>query len=130
MRDIEEQEAIRADIFRWLDDQLGSGKSEFTHLELKNYEYRGERIPLKDNFKGIWNPRDFDTTLSITTSIADPYDDVLGADLSLKYSYQAKDGGNNIVAPRNGDAYSASVSEGDSIRRLRCLLPCVCGRRG
>jgi len=96
MRDKAEQEAIRADIFRWLDAQLASGKSEFTHTELKNYTYEGERIPLKDGQKGIWNPKEFDATLSITTSLKDQYKDELGADLSLKYSYQTRDGGDNV----------------------------------
>jgi putative restriction endonuclease len=96
MRDVEEQEAIRADIFRWLDEQLGTGKSEFTHIELKNYTYKGERIPLKDGQRGIWNPKDFESTLSITTSLKDQYNDELGDDFSLLYSYQTRDGGDNL----------------------------------
>ena len=96
MRDIGEQEAIRSDIFRWLDEHLASGKAEFTHTELKNYTYKGERIPLKDGQRGIWNPKEFDATLSITTSLSDRYEDELGADLSLLYSYQSRDGGDNI----------------------------------
>lgn len=91
----EEQASIRLDAFQWLEAKLQSGQSEFTHTELKNYTYHGERIPLKDGQRGIWNPRDFEATLSITTSLADQYADKLGVDLNLEYSYQARDGGDN-----------------------------------
>jgi putative restriction endonuclease len=72
----------------------------FHHLELKNFTYLGERVPLKDGQRGIWNPSDFESTLSITTSLNDPYADELSDDMSLKYSYQKRDGGDNIKLRR------------------------------
>jgi len=109
MRAVEEQEAIRADIFRWLDANLATGQAEFTHTQLKNYTYLGERIPLKDGQKGIWNPKGFSSTLSITTSLKDQYADVLGDDFSLKYSYQSKDGGDNVKLRRAMETHTPLV---------------------
>jgi putative restriction endonuclease len=109
VRTSEVQEEIRADIFRWLDDHLATGSSEFSHIELKNYTYRGERIPLKDGQKGIWNPQGFDATLSITTSFKDPYADELGDDLSLKYSYQSSQNGDNIKLRRAMELHSPLI---------------------
>jgi putative restriction endonuclease len=94
----EEQRLIRQDIFRWLDEQQVSGKYEFTRDDLNSYTWFGQRIPLVSMMKGIWNPQSFDETLSILTGINSPYDDRQedGQDLYLRYSYQARDGGDNI----------------------------------
>jgi putative restriction endonuclease len=96
MRSRAEQAAIRQDVFRWLDNQLGSGKWELTRAELVNYTYLGERIPLLDQGRGIRNPADFDSTLSVMTSAKGrPYDDEILDDGIIRYSYRAQEGGDN-----------------------------------
>ncbi|GAB3796018.1 HNH endonuclease [Humibacter antri] len=95
-RSREEQAAIRQDVFRWLDDQLASGKWELTRAELVSYTCSGERIPLLDQGRGIRNPADFDSTLSVMTSAkSHSYDDEILEDGIIRYSYRAQDGGDN-----------------------------------
>lgn len=97
MRSEAEQRAIREDIFRWLDERLGAGAYELSRDELEAYTYLGERIPLLDAARGIRNPRDFDATLSImTSSKSHGYDDEFLADGLVRYSYQSKQGGDNV----------------------------------
>jgi putative restriction endonuclease len=98
----DEQQLIRRDIFRWLDEQQVSGRYEFSRQDLNSYTWMGQRIPLVSMMKGIWNPQSFDETLSILTGINSPYDDRAheGQDLYLRYSYQARDGGDNIKLKR------------------------------
>lgn len=99
---VEEQRLIRQDIFRWLDEQQIAGKYEFSREDLNSYTWFGQRIPLVSMMKGIWNPQSFDETLSILTGIDSPYDDRQeeGQDLFLRYSYQARDGGDNTKLKR------------------------------
>lgn len=42
-----------------------AGKYEFSRAELEGFTYDGERIPLLDTGRGIRNPRDFRSTLSV-----------------------------------------------------------------
>jgi len=101
MRSEAEQRSIREDIFRWLDAKLSSGQSELSRAELENYRYRGERIPLLDTARGIRNPRDFDSTLTIMTSVKSPYgEEVISADGIVRYAYQSRDGGDNVKLRR------------------------------
>ncbi len=89
-----EQAAIRQDVFRWLDEQLASGKWELTRAELESYEYLGERIPLLDRNRGIRNPVDFDSTITVMTSAkSHPYDDEILPGGVIRYSYRAQEGG-------------------------------------
>lgn len=104
MRSQAEQRSIREDIFRWLDAKLSSGQSELSRAELENYRYRGERIPLLDTARGIRNPRDFDSTLTIMTSVESPYgEEVISADGIVRYAYQSRDGGDNVKLRRAFD---------------------------
>lgn len=101
MRSEAEQRAIREDVFRWLDEKLGAGAYELSRDELESYTYLGERIPLLDSARGIRNPRDLDATLTImTSSRSHGYDDEILADGLVRYSYQSKQGGDNIKLRR------------------------------
>lgn len=71
-RDAAEQRKIREDTFRWLDGRLATGAYELTRAELAAYSYGEERLPLLDQSRGIRNPADFDSTLSIMTSANGP----------------------------------------------------------
>ncbi|MHA6695291.1 HNH endonuclease [Homoserinimonas sp. A520] len=101
MRSEAEQRMIREDIFRWLDTKLGSGQSELTRAELEGYHFGNERIPLLDTARGIRNPRDFDSTLTIMSSVKSPYgDETISADGIVRYAYQSRDGGDNVKLRR------------------------------
>ncbi len=101
MRSEAEQRLIREDIFRWLDAKLASGQPELTRAELANYHYGAERIPLLDSARGIRNPQDFSASLSIMTSVKSPYgEETISADGLVHYSYQSRDGGDNVKLRR------------------------------
>ncbi|ARC56042.1 hypothetical protein AS850_03005 [Frondihabitans sp. 762G35] len=101
MRSRDEQDAIRRDVFRWLDLRLGEGMHEFTRDELASYEFDGERIPLVDQSRGIRNPRDFEATLSIlTSSKSTDYADEIEPGGLLRYSYRSQEGGDNVKLKR------------------------------
>lgn len=93
----DEQRAIRADVFRWLDDLLVQhGMYELSRQLLLSYTYDGERIPLLDTSRGIRNPAQFESTLTIMTSWKqEKYDDNHDDDGWVTYSYQAREGGDN-----------------------------------
>lgn len=97
MRSKAEQDAIREDVFRWLDERLGAGAYELSRDELENYTYLGERIPLLDTGRGIRNPGDFDATLTLMTSVKKvEYNDEIQPDGLLRYSYRRGEGGDNV----------------------------------
>jgi putative restriction endonuclease len=102
-----EQRSIREDVFRWLDERLAAGSYELSRAELESYSYLGERIPLLDRSRGIRNPGDFDSTLSIMTGAkGNSYEDEIRPDGLVKYSYQSREGGDNVKLRRayeNGD---------------------------
>jgi putative restriction endonuclease len=101
MRSREEQRLIREDIFRWLDGKLGSGRSELSRGELQDYHFGPERIPLVDTARGIRNPQDFEATLTIMTSVTSPYGpESITEDGFVRYSYQSRDGGDNVKLRR------------------------------
>lgn len=88
-------------MFRWLDDQIGGGKYELPHKLLKGYTYNGERIPLLDTGRGIRNPADFSSTLTIMTSAKrNGYRDEIRPDGLVRYAYQTKDKGDNVKLHR------------------------------
>lgn len=86
----EEQKLIRIAIFDWLTEQ-SKLKIMFTRQDLRSeFVWKGEVIPLMDLQKGIWNPRDFEHTLSITSTYDNPYGDYRGeSDELLNYKYQS-----------------------------------------
>jgi putative restriction endonuclease len=96
----EEQQAIREDIFRWLDRRLELGAYELTREELVAYTYGETPIPLLDRARGIRNPKDFDATLSIMTGVKGTYDDGISDDGFVHYEYQAREGGDNTKLKR------------------------------
>jgi putative restriction endonuclease len=117
MRTAAEQAAIREDIFRWL-DEVGHGGYEIPRARLLSYEYRGERIPLLDTGRGIRNPRDFSSTLSIMTGWKkNRYEDYESDNGWVTYHYRAGEGGDNVKLLRafeNQDPiiYFRAVREG------------------
>lgn len=84
-----EQNAIREDIFKWLEvHEIELGGYEFRREFLANeYYYKGTQLSLMDRQNGIWNPRGFDSTLSITKTLKTPYSDDLDGEIQ-RYSYE------------------------------------------
>ena len=114
-----EESTIRADIFRWLDEQfIGRGGYEIHSSVLRLYEYKGERIPLLDRGKGIRNPASFSSTLSIMSGWkANRYSDYESDDGWVTYHYRAGDSSDNVKLVRaweNRDpiVYFRAVREG------------------
>lgn len=85
----EEQVEIRQDIFKWLEVQeIERGGYEFRRSFLANeYYYKDYQLSLMDRQNGIWNPRGFDSTLSITKTLKTPYSDDLDGEIQ-RYSYE------------------------------------------
>lgn len=114
-----EELAIREDVFRWLDEQfIGHGGYEIHHSVLRSYHYGDLRLPLLDAGRGIRNPRQFSSTLSIMSGWKkNPYQDAEDESGWVTYSHRAGDGGDNtklIQAWMNGDplVYFRAVREG------------------
>jgi len=92
-----QQDAIRDDVFRWLDARRNAGAYEYSREELINYSFQGERIPLLDTGRGIRNPVDFDSTLTLMTSSKKTgYSDGISPEGLVTYSYQSREGGDNV----------------------------------
>lgn len=111
--------AIREDVFRWLDERMiDHGGYEIHHSVLRSYHYGEMPLPLLDRGKGIRNPRQFSSTLSIMTGWKkNPYQDAEDESGWVTYSYRAGDGGDNtklVQAWANGDpiVYFRAVREG------------------
>jgi putative restriction endonuclease len=85
----EEQLAIRLNAFRWLDEQLGAGKFDFSRGEIRSFVSNGIPVPLADAQKGIWNPKEFSSTLSVVSMLQSKYADETDDDSSIiRYNYR------------------------------------------
>lgn len=83
---------IRLAAFEWLADQVDiHGDVLPRTLLLQGFEYKGQRITLISQ-QGIFKPRVFKKIpISITTTIAGPYDDSFDEDGLLQYRYRGRD---------------------------------------
>jgi len=92
-----EQALLRLDAFAELELLIDSRGGFATYRELLNFEVRGRRLPLIDSNRGIRNPTEFDSTLSVVSAVNGPYDDQMGPDGILRYAFRAGDpvGGDN-----------------------------------
>lgn len=92
-----EQAAIRQDMFRWLDDQVERNAGVVTRNVIDSYSWHGVPIKLANPNRGIWNPVNFSSTVSIMHKYGGPYDDELTDGSYLRYHYEASnpDGGSN-----------------------------------
>lgn len=93
----EEQNAIRLDMFRWLDLAVERNAGVLNRQMIEAYSYEGQPIKLANPGRGIWNPVKFDCTVSIVHKYNGPYDDELKDGNFLTYHYEASDpdGGSN-----------------------------------
>jgi putative restriction endonuclease len=85
----DEQLLIRHDAFRWLDERIGAGEFDFSRAEIRSFNYDGVAVPLADAQKGIWNPKEFSSTLSVVSMLQSKYPDEIDADSSIiRYNYR------------------------------------------
>jgi len=91
----EKQRHVRLAVFRWLDEKQIAGQYEFTRDELVGYKFEGEAIPLLDRGRGIRNPRQLSSTLSVLTSHKSPYIDEVELDGLVRYRYRSDNTSDN-----------------------------------
>ena len=92
-----EQARLRLDAFAELELLIDARGGFATYRELLDFELHGQRFPLIDSNRGIRNPAELDSTLSVVSAVDGPYDDQLGSDGILRYAFRAGDpiGGDN-----------------------------------
>lgn len=88
---------MRLEIFADLERLIENRGGFATRDELVNFEIEGRRLGLIDRNRGIRNPIEFDSTLSVVTAPDSPYRDSVGSDGLLRYSFRSGDpiGGDN-----------------------------------
>jgi len=93
----QEQARLRLEIFAELELLVDSRGGFATYRELLDFEIEGRQLKLIDANRGIRNPVEFDSTLSIVSSYDGPYDDHIGPDGILRYAFRKGDpiGGDN-----------------------------------
>lgn len=89
--------ALRIEIMRWVRDRAEANGGYLHRHELLSFRIGGRDLPLIDFSRGIRNPHDFGSTLSLVAATNGPYDDVEAEDGLLHYSYRKGDpfGGDN-----------------------------------
>ena len=83
--------ALRAAIMQWVRERAEANGGFLHRDELLNYHHGSAKLPVIDYSRGIRNPADFSSTLSIVSTANGPYDDVEAEDGLLHYAYRAGD---------------------------------------
>jgi putative restriction endonuclease len=91
------ESALREQIIAWVRERAEANGGFLHREELLGYRTGGRRLPIIDYSRGIRNPVEFGSTLSIVSSVNGPYDDVESDDGMLHYAYRKGDpfGGDN-----------------------------------
>jgi putative restriction endonuclease len=89
--------ALRARIMDWVAQRAELNGGFLHRSELLDFHLDGRRLPVIDYSRGIRNPSEFSSTLSIVATADGPYDDAESADGLLHYAYRKGDawGGDN-----------------------------------
>jgi len=92
------EKALRTRIIRWVTEQAEINGGYISRAELLDFRVEGRKLPLIDYSRGIRNPSDFSSTLSIVSTADGPYDDTESDDGLLHYAYRKGDpfGGDNV----------------------------------
>lgn len=85
--------ALRAEAMKWLAAWTNDGLDSISRETLGDFRFRGEKVRLIDQTKGIWKPRFLPATLSIVTGyrppgVERPYEDAEGSDGLMRYKRQ------------------------------------------
>lgn len=85
------ENALRQQIFDWVRERAELNGGFLHRDELLDYHVRGNKLPIIDYSRGIRNPADFTSTLSIISTVNGPYDDTESDDGLLHYAYRKGD---------------------------------------
>jgi len=90
--------ALRTRIIQWVTERAEANGGYISRAELLDFRVEGRKLPLIDYSRGIRNPGDFASTLSIVSTADGPYDDTESDDGLLHYAYRKGDpfGGDNV----------------------------------
>lgn len=83
--------ALRVQIMDWVRERAEASGGFVHRLELLSYRVGDRDLPIIDFSRGIRNPRDFSSTLSIVTTANGPYGDAEAEDGLLHYAYRKGD---------------------------------------
>src|SRR5690606_3560491 len=83
--------ALRTRIIQWVHERAEANGGFLRRDELLDFHIDGNKLPVIDYSRGIRNPRDFSSTLSIVSSASGPYDDTESEDGLLHYAYRSGD---------------------------------------
>ncbi|MCW2681435.1 MAG: restriction endonuclease [Frankiales bacterium] len=88
---------VRRAAMAYLAERMASSGGVVTRAQLEAFSYAGQPLKLIDQSRGIRNPRQLGSTLSILSQPKGPYDDVETQDGLLRYAYRDgdPDGGDN-----------------------------------
>lgn len=82
---------LRLRILDWVRERAEANGGFLHRRELLNFRIDGRDLPIIDFSRGIRNPAEFSSTLSIVTSASGPYDDAESDDGLLHYAYRKGD---------------------------------------
>lgn len=83
--------ALRARIIHWVHERADLNGGFLHRDELLAFRIDGGKLPVIDFSRGIRNPKNFSSTLSIVSVANGPYDDAESDDGLLHYAYRAGD---------------------------------------
>jgi putative restriction endonuclease len=89
--DLAVERALRDTIMDWVRERAEANGGFLHRQELLSFAVGGRDLPLIDFSRGIRNPADFSSTLSIVSAADGPYDDVESDDGLLHYAYRKGD---------------------------------------
>ncbi|MCB2175258.1 MAG: HNH endonuclease [Actinomycetales bacterium] len=82
---------LRLQILDWVRERAEANGGFLHRQELLSFRIDGHDLPIIDFSRGIRNPAEFSSTLSIVTSASGPYDDAESDDGLLHYAYRKGD---------------------------------------
>lgn len=89
--DLATESALRVAIMDWVRERAEANGGFLHRHELLNYRIGDRDLPIIDFSRGIRNPADFSSTLSIVSAADGPYDDTESDDGLLHYAYRKGD---------------------------------------
>ena len=89
--DLAVESALRATIMDWVRERAEANGGFLHRQELLSYRVGDRDLPIIDFSRGIRNPADFSSTLSIVSTANGPYDDAESDDGLLHYAYRKGD---------------------------------------
>ena len=85
------EQALRTAVMDWVQERAEANGGFLHRHELLSFRVDGRDLPIIDFSRGIRNPAEFSSTLSIVSAANGPYDDVESEDGLLHYAYRKGD---------------------------------------